>query len=195
MADVVAGDGTLRLDGSLPPGAFAYVDSDWARDRVGAVSSLVVDGPEPDAVAARALEAMAADVAELLGGREPGAIEVGGQGAVARLVRTRTGAQERVSGVPAAVVETSGTAASVSRALGRVADLGLVVVAAAVSAPLELSLYEDLHVRGLELVCIAPATERSARAGTQAATLVKMLSVVSAGGELDPGAAWYRVDA
>ena len=194
MADVVAGDGTLRLDGSLPAGAFAYVDVDWARDRVGAVPSLVVDGPEPDAVAARALEDMAAAVAALLGGREPGAVEVGGDGAVARLVRNRTGAPAQANDVPGVVVDTSGTAASVSRALGRVADLGLVVVAAAVSGPLQLSLYADLHVRGLELICIAPTVGRAAPAETDA-ELTQTLSVVPASGQLDPGAAWYRVGA
>ena len=193
MPDVLAVGGTLRLDEPLPPGAFAYVDSDWAREREGPVPALLVDGPEPDVVAARALAAVAGDVAELLGGRDPESIEVGGDGAIARLVRTLTGAPSRAVRVPDAVVDTSGTAASATDALRRVADLGLVVIAAAVRDALELSLYADVHVRGLELACLAPAAESVADPGVDTAMLSETLAVVSQGGELDPGAAWYRV--
>ena len=68
MPDVLAGDGKLRVGEPLPPGAYAYVDADWARGREGPVAALVVDGPEPDVAAARALAAVAGDVAELVGG-------------------------------------------------------------------------------------------------------------------------------
>jgi hypothetical protein len=193
MPDVVATRGTLRLDEPLPPGAYAYVDSDWAREREGPVAALVVDAPEPDVAAARALAAVAGDVAELLGGREPESIEVGGDGAIARLVRTLTGAPSRAVQVPDTVVDTSGTAASATDALRRVADLGLVVIAAAVRDPLKLSLYADVHARGLELVCIAPDAERVAVSDVDTAMLSETLSVVSQSGKLDPGAAWYRV--
>jgi hypothetical protein len=193
MLDVRATDGTLRLDEPLPPGSYAYVDSDWVRDREGLVPALVVGGPEPDVAAAHALAAVAVDVAELLGGPEPESIEVGGDGAIARLVRTLTGAPSRADRVPDAVVDTSGTAASASDALRRVADLGLVVIAAAVRGPLQLSLYGDVHARGLELVCIAPDAERAAVSGVDTAMLSETLSVVSQDEKLDPGAAWYRV--
>jgi hypothetical protein len=193
MPEVLAGDGTLRLGEPLPPGAQAYVDADWARGRDGPVAALVVDGPEPDVTAARALAALAMDVAELVGGREPESIEVGGEGAVARLVRTLTGASSRADRVPDVVVDTSGTAASAADALRRVADLGLVVIAAAVRDPAKLSLYADLHVRGLELVCLTPDRERGGVSGVDTTTLSATLSLVSPGGDLDPGAAWYRV--
>jgi hypothetical protein len=193
MPDVVAGGGTLRLDGPLPPGVRAYVDSDWARDREGPVPALFVDGPEPDAAAARTLAAMAADVLELVVGVEPESIEVGGDGAVARLVRSLTGAPSRAAGVPVAVVDTSGTSVSVSDALRRVADLGLVVIAAAVRDPLTLSLYPDLHVRGLELRCVGPAGEGAPVAADATTVLSETLSVVHPGGSLDDSAAWYRI--
>ncbi len=194
MPDVVrSGDGTLRLDEPLPPGAYAYVDADWAREREGPVSALIVDGPEPDVTAARALAAVAVDVADLLGGREPGSIEVGGDGAVARLVRTLTHAPSHADRAPDTVVDTSGTPASVVAALRRVADLGLVVIAAAVHAPLTISLYEDLHVRGLELVSFAPDAASLASPAVDTAMLSETLSVVSRSGKVDPGAAWYRV--
>ena len=192
MPDVVAVDGTLRLDGSLPSGTRAYVDSDWAHDREGPIPALVVGGPESDVTAAQAFAAVAEDAAALLGTREPGSIEVPGDGAIAQLVRTLTGAPSQADGVPDAVVDTSGTSASVARALGRVGDLGLVVVVAPVGQPLELSLYADLHVRGLELVCIAP-TAASGAPGVDTAMLSETLSVVPQGGKLEPGAAWYRV--
>jgi len=193
MPDVLAGDGRLRLGEPLPPGAHAYVDADWARGREGPVAALIVDGPDPNATAARALAAVAGDVAELVGGREPESIEVRGDGAIARLVRTLTGASSRADRAPDVVVDTSGTAASATDALRRVADLGLVVIAAAVRDPVKLSLYADLHVRGLELVCLAPDAERAAVADVDTTTLSETLSVVSEDGELDPGAAWYRV--
>jgi hypothetical protein len=193
MPDVLAEDGTLRLGDPLPGGAHAYVDADWARGREGPLAALVVGGPEPDVTAARALAAVALEVAELLGKREPGAIEVAGAGATARLVRMLTGARSHADGVPEAVVDTTGTTASASAALRRAADLGLVVIAAAVRGPLTLSLYEDLHVRGVELVSLAPDTARVAALGVETAMLSETLSVVSRNGKVDPGAAWYRV--
>jgi hypothetical protein len=193
MSEVLAGDGALRLDEPLPPGAHAYVDADWARGREGRVAALVVDGPEPDVSAARVLAALAQDVAELVGGREPESVEVGGEGAVARLIRTLTGASPRADRVPDVVVDTSGTAASAAAALRRVADLGLIVIAAAARDPVKLSLYADLHVRGLELVCLVPDAERAAGSAVDTAPLSETLSVVLQGEKLDPGAAWYRV--
>lgn len=57
---------------------------------------------------------------------------------------------------PELVVERTGTADGVRAALAQVADLGTVVLAAPLSAPVELDLYADLHVRGLTLLGAAP---------------------------------------
>lgn len=88
-----------------------------------------------------------------------GPLEVVGDTAFARDLRARLGAGPIAAGArPAVIVEASGEASALAAALGRVADLGTVVLAGPrASTPVDLDLYADLHVRGLTVVGVAPA--------------------------------------
>lgn len=58
---------------------------------------------------------------------------------------------------PRTVVETAGSPASIALALAVAADHGtIVLVGPAASEPPTLDLYNDLHVRGLTIVGVAP---------------------------------------
>ena len=84
-----------------------------------------------------------------------GPVEVVGDGALARALRTRLG--DARDARPAAIVETSGDGQAIQEALRRVAPLGTVVLAGPPPAgPVALDLYADLHVRGLTLVGVPP---------------------------------------
>ena len=94
-------------------------------------------------------------------GTAEGAVEVLGDSAFARELRSRLGvAAPAAGGRPTVVVETSGDGAALGAALARVDDLGTVVLAgpAAGAQPVALDLYADLHVRGLTLVGVPAAT-------------------------------------
>jgi len=83
-------------------------------------------------------------------------VEVLGTGPLADALAAVLG-ERRVTGTtaPAAVVETTGDPQAIAAALGRVADLGTVVLAGPPPPPFTLDLYEDLHVRALTVVGIA----------------------------------------
>lgn len=83
-----------------------------------------------------------------------GAVEVVGEGGLARTLRRRLGLGAPDPLVrPSAIIETTGDHDAVQQALRRVADLGTVVLAGPPpAAAVALDLYADLHVRGLTLV-------------------------------------------
>ena len=86
-----------------------------------------------------------------------GPVEVLGDGPLAELLRHTLGSDD-ASRRPSVVVDTTGDAAELERALRRVDDLGIVVLAGPPpSEPLALDLYGDLHVRGLTVVGVAEA--------------------------------------
>jgi threonine dehydrogenase-like Zn-dependent dehydrogenase len=83
-------------------------------------------------------------------------VEVVGDSPAAARIRARTVGGEH-EGAPATVVETSGTAEGLERALLTVRDLGTVVLAGpAPVGPVSLDLHDQLHVRGITLVGVEP---------------------------------------
>ena len=92
----------------------------------------------------------------------PGPVEVLGTGALAEVVRALLAERGRDAGGPgrpAAIVDTPGDAAALRAALGRLDDLGSLVLAAPPADTLDLDLYPDIHVRGLRIHGVAPARE------------------------------------
>ena len=84
-------------------------------------------------------------------------VEVLGDGPLAELLRRSLGTDD-ASRRPAVVVDTTGDAAELARALRRLDDLGTLVLAGPPpSEPLALDLYGDLHVRGLTVVGVHEA--------------------------------------
>ena len=84
-----------------------------------------------------------------------GPVEVLGDGALAERLRGRLGTGPGAGGPPGVVVEATGTAAGLRRALAVVADRGLVVLAGPEPpATVVLDCYADLHVRALTVIGI-----------------------------------------
>ena len=89
---------------------------------------------------------------------EPGGIEVMGDSATARALRELLSERLVPAGArPRIVIEASGDPRSIQQALGRVEDLGLVLLAETPAAPGPLDVYSDLHLRGLTLVGVPRA--------------------------------------
>jgi hypothetical protein len=207
----------VGLVATLAPGSAAYVDRDWIPLSSGAVPAITVaaDGAlawcdrapvpapsaiDPDAAAALALLAVARDAAAVKGLR--GKVEVTGNGLIAHYVRTLLGDNGRVAGdePPKAIVDTTGGPAVIADATRRLADLGtLVLVGESVGRNVALNLYQDVHVRGLTLVGVAPPLQQ---ATFQAAiesddplleSCRELLVEVPSGAPLPLDGAWYRV--
>jgi hypothetical protein len=161
--------GGLALFAELPSSAVAYVDADWVpalpTDKVPALvlrdGSFSWDGgeaveaaEEPDASAAAALLAVAAEAATALDGVARDRIDVVGRGFSSGLVRQvleLTPGDQALP--PEAVVDVSGDVAELVAATRRLAPLGTLVVMGEPSGrSLEIDLYPDVHVRGLRLV-------------------------------------------
>lgn len=89
------------------------------------------------------------------------AIAVVGEGAPADRLRARLGAAAPSPGVePDVIVVVSGRPDDLVDALGRVADLGTVILAgAAVQPTVAVDLYVDLHSRGITLIGFDGAAE------------------------------------
>jgi hypothetical protein len=83
-----------------------------------------------------------------------GPVEILGDGALAGRLRSRL---PQGPGRPTAVIDTTGDPAAVRDALGRVADLGTVVLARPLPATGTADLYGDLHVRGLTVIGVPEA--------------------------------------
>lgn len=89
-------------------------------------------------------------------------IAVTGEGALADRLRARLSAASPAAGAdPDVIVVASGRGSDVADALGRVADLGTVVVAGPPVEPtLAIDLYTHLHARGITLIGLMSAPGR-----------------------------------
>lgn len=196
---LVSGEEGFTLEAAIARGSVAYIDGDWLPSEPDVqVPALVLDpaGAEPDTRAAQGLTRVAREsVAHVLAGRS-GAVDVTGVGLVATIARLLLG--ERVSALgakaprPEAIVETTGDPDRIAAATRRVADLGLVVLAGdSTGRQLDLDLYPDVHVRGLELVGVAPAYVSELE--DDGALPVPAPAEVAIGAPLPRAAVWYRV--
>ena len=87
----------------------------------------------------------------------PRPIEVTGEGPVADRLRATLGIAGRDGDQrPGTIVETTGSVEAVRDALARVANLGTVVLAGPYPTTGALDLHDDLHVRGITVVGLAP---------------------------------------
>jgi len=151
-----------------------YLDSDWGERDDPGVPAIVVDNDgirwndappiaipverrdDPDSIAAAALHAVAAEaVARVPEGSGP--VEVLGQGLVAaearRLLPAGTGNGDR----PRCVIDATGDPEKIVAALGELDDLGTLVAAGPLGArSFPINLYQDIHLRGLKVVGVAP---------------------------------------
>jgi threonine dehydrogenase-like Zn-dependent dehydrogenase len=189
----VAGE-SLIFRGDLPSSSAAFVDCEWLPTAGKAdVPALVVGETDRDLDEA-AFAALMSVAREAAAAAQPGLVEVVGNGIVARLVRALVGVAPAEQ--PGAIVDTTGDPAAIASALGRVADLGTVVLAGeSLGRQADLDLYRTVHVRGLTLVGIAPpAAGGSGQA--DAALLAECRGALGRGRLGEPvavGAAWYRI--
>ncbi|MGH3112014.1 MAG: hypothetical protein ACRDOP_00935 [Gaiellaceae bacterium] len=212
--------GTLLVQAKLPSGGFAYVDGDWlpgvATDSLPALvadaeghlrstgdGEVMAGNGDPDAVAAKALLAVADNAVRAVERRPEGSVIVTGSGLVARLARARLGpdlARDDYP-TPTAAIDATGDPDVITSVLGRVSELGTVALAGeAAGRVLDLNLYADVHLRGLRVVGIpAPLAAASFVDEDADARLLEdaraALTRVRPGESLPPRAAWYRVSA
>jgi hypothetical protein len=193
MIAVHAGvDGTLRVDGDDDAAEVAFVDADWIPEgHEGPVPCI----PAGDAAAAAGrLLASARHIVSLVADT-PGPVEVGGEGLIARSVRAALSDRGDGAERPAAVVDCSGDPAYLLDAIGRVSDLGLIVLAGEpLGRPFSIDLYVDVHRRGLRLAG-APRPDTLTPVEDPAAVERALAELAEATpGEPPPrGAAWYSV--
>jgi hypothetical protein len=200
------GGRTVRGEG-LAPGATAYFDAAWLPRDHADIPALVVDGSgirwndgapstlsgEPDAIAAAALQAVAAEAVS----RVPDdglPVEVLGDGLVAAEVRRLlppTGGGEGTR--PRCVIDTTGDPEAIAEALGELEDRGTLVAAGPLgSRTFPLNLYADVHLRALRIVGVAPPLASGAvpdPAGTPVATPVTVMP----GAPIGAGQ-WFRLE-
>jgi hypothetical protein len=212
------------LEAALPPETVAYVDQDWLPASSGEVPSLVAAGErtlawcesppvakpgalDSDTAATLALLSVAQAVVAAVEHVLPDAIEVAGNGLIARQVRELLEAPSAKGGrstrfeLPDGIVETTGDPRIVIDATRRVASLGTVVlVGESLGRRAEMNLYPDVHVRGLTLVGIPPPLQRAEALFAQTdpddplvASCREALVHVDVGTPLPPGATWYRI--
>jgi hypothetical protein len=205
------------LIAALPPGSAAYVDRDWIPLSNGPVPAITVAGDaalawcdrapvpaatgiDPDTAAALALLAVAQDAAAVE--RLAGTVEVTGNGLVAAQVRALIGDDVRADGVepPTTIVDTTGDPAVIADSTRRLANLGtLVLVGESIGRKVALNLYQDVHLRGLTLVGVAPPLQRATfRAAIESddpllESCRELLVKVPPGVPLPLDGAWYRV--
>jgi hypothetical protein len=200
--------------------AVAYIDADWIpRSRRGPVAALLVeagsvrwDGEPPFAVPAgldaeQAAEAVltavardASDAAQDFRGQR---VEVTGRGFIARRIRAMLGlGPERRTASPArpsAIIETTGEPECIVAATRRLVDMGTLVLVGELRDRVDLDLYPDVHVRGLQIVGVAPPLARGAPWNrSEAAVLAEggtfeRAQPVAAKAPLPTGASWYCV--
>jgi hypothetical protein len=205
---------------ALPPGSAAYVDRDWIPPSSGPVPAITVAGDaglawcdrapvpaesgiDPDTAAALALLAVAQDAAAV--DRLPGNVEVTGNGLIAAQVRALLGDDVRGNGragaeSPTAIVDTTGDPAVIADATRRLADLGtLAFVGESVGRKAALNLYQDVHLRGLTLMGVAPPLQRATFLTAIESddplleSCRELLVKVPSGAPLPIDGAWYRV--
>jgi hypothetical protein len=147
----------------------------------------------PDTCAARALVAVAREVAGVIGAAAT--VRVRGSGAVARLIRDVLPTTDSMATVEA-VVDTTSDPAVLAEECRRVADLGTIVLAGELlDGSVDLDLYPDVHRRGLRVVGVAPPLTDGLLGDGEPLPdwLLPSLCCVAAGDVLPAGAPWYRV--
>lgn len=197
MIRMVSASSSTALSAQLGPDDSAYADAEWTRSGLdGPLSALVVsDTADPDQIAAGALAGVAREACAAVGKSPPHSVAVTGRGLVATFVRTLLGERllegQVADTLPRSIIETTGDPSVIADSTRRVASLGLVVLAGeAAGRPIELDLYPDVHVRGLQLIGVGRAG-----AGDAAAPPVAPPAPMEAlpGGALPAGAAWFRL--
>lgn len=108
---------------------------------------------------AKQLAAAAARAVAALDAESAGSVRVIGDGPLARLVKRLVPATSD-SGRPRAVIETTGSEENVRSAISEVDTLGTVVLVKPTEAEVvEVAGYSDIHLRGLTVIGLAPATD------------------------------------
>lgn len=179
----------LVFTGDLAAGHAAYVET-TAAPAGGDVEAFVVEiGGELDDPQL-ALGALVGSIRAVLAGAD-GTTEIMGDGVVASVLR-RERRLPSEGERPAVVVDLTGDPATIRAATDRLADLGTLVLARNATAPVDLDLYPDVHVRGLRLVGV-PGPDQSATpvpvSTEQGAPAPARLDVPVS----SPAASWYRV--
>lgn len=198
----------MVIESDLAPDRTAFFDADWLPDKGAAeVCALVAhdgvlssgdyevripEGLDAEDAAARALVHVARDAVAAVDGVVQGQVEVLGAGAVASAARALLPPRD---GFPVeAIIDTTGELAVIAAALGRLPELGTLVLAGEMRAhEMDLDLYRDVHVRGLRLVGIAnPLQGRPDLAATNGTALPPPAEAVVAV-PLPHAALWFRM--
>jgi threonine dehydrogenase-like Zn-dependent dehydrogenase len=155
---------------------------------------------DSDTAATLVLLAVAQAAAGAVEGVSADSIEVVGSGLIALQARALLGGRFGLSTEqPRAIVDTTGDPEVIVDATRRIAALGTVVLAGeGLGRKAEMNLYPDVHVRGLTLVGVRPASQDALSAANNAddtlvASCREALVGVVAGTPLPRGATWYRV--
>ncbi len=160
------------------------------------------DTLDSDTAATLVLLAVAQAAAGAVEGVSADSIEVVGSGLIALQARALLGGRFGLSTPleqPRAIVDTTGDPEVIVDATRRIAALGTVVLAGeGLGRKAEMNLYPDVHVRGLTLVGVRPASQDALSAANNAddtlvASCRDALVGVVAGTPLPRGATWYRV--
>lgn len=185
--------GEWRPAEAVPTGGAAYVDTDWVPVTGAGVLTIpavlhapdrgvrwpagewiaLPEGQNADEAVVSMLAAMAEPVIAAL--PPDGPVLVQGRGVVATHVREALGPRASLDPVPPppAAVDTTGTGTGIAEALGAVADMGLVVLAAG-SSGVTLDLYKDAHKRGVRMLGIPdPSAFHGSGSTTSGGWLVK----------------------
>jgi hypothetical protein len=183
-------EGATVFVGELHPERIAYIDG-GATSLSSTVDALVVDvGSELDEPAA-ALGALLAPTCDALADASSD-MEVTGDGAVARSLRRLHCASQPVAS-PSTIVDLTGDPAVIRDALGRLEDLGTLLLGRDPVGTLDLDLYQDVHVRGLRVVGVGRPRHRRCPTSVPADVGAPIEAVL--GQPIADGAAWYRVSA
>lgn len=136
------------------------------------------------------LAGRAAGLARAVGGD----VWVEGNGLLARFTRILLGIDDVEPERPRVIVDTIGSADSIAAALSRVADLGMVILAAPTESTVALDLYPDAHRRGLTIAGV-PLLERAGRSPAPAPdALVRLARRALCAPDSEPNGSvlWYR---
>lgn len=167
----------------------------WCDDPLGQLPA----GADPTALVAGALVAIAYEAAAVVVSSTDGPVEVMGAGLVATCVRRALGSRTSItSQQPDAIVDATGDPHAIRSALGRVKELGTIVLAGEPGERvLDADLYSTVHRRGLVLVGALPAfhhLDLTAGPGLDESELDFCQSVLAddMGQPLQPDALWFR---
>lgn len=194
----------IKPQAGLRAGIRAYVDADWVSAATRSAVALLVPTngtsaqEDADRTAGLALLGVAQRLVDELTGVPAERIEITGTGFIAGAVRRLVGVNGQLSGArPSAVVETTGDPERVLAATRRVDDMGTLLLAGeSIERSIDLDVYPDIHLRGLQVVGVPPAQLTGpSRAISEVALAyldAERPTAVRAGERL-PRAAWYRL--